>query len=275
METISYRLDHYEILGNMDGFLWWESYAGFARVSKGRCFIESNVLFIEPAIAFSDPGFLIMEYNEALDALPPWSKTPHYCAKFTLKTCRDDKIVCNKNIGKEFKKRNEEVTADFESGQTGLTLNNNTGFREKRAPDYRLGRYEINEGVCGEFRWTTYTNSGRMKIGRGFIRGKILFLDGKTMEESGFSKRQFFKRLSQLPKWEKTPYYCTNYILKPCRNNNVAGGKQYGRSSETSFVKKRLISDTITNGEKAFKKIAEIITGIALYKNRLFKKDRK
>ena len=72
MKATSFKLAHYKILKNIDGTLWWESYAGFARTKNGRCFIESSVLFLKPAIAVSKPGFLIMEYNEALDALPHW-----------------------------------------------------------------------------------------------------------------------------------------------------------------------------------------------------------
>ncbi len=72
MKATSFKLAHYKILENIDGTLWWECYAGFARTKNGRCFIESSVLFLKPAIAVNEPGFLIMEYNEALDALPHW-----------------------------------------------------------------------------------------------------------------------------------------------------------------------------------------------------------
>ena len=67
VKATSYRLAHYKILEKIDGSRWWESYTGFAQTRSGRCFIESNVLFIEPPLDVSESGFLIMEYHEALD----------------------------------------------------------------------------------------------------------------------------------------------------------------------------------------------------------------
>jgi hypothetical protein len=109
----------------------------------------------------------------------------------------------------------------------------------------------------------------RLKVGRGFINGKILFINRKTIEESGFSKREFFNLLKQLPKWKKTPYYCTNYTLKPCQVTKVFSGKQYGRSFREGF---KYVRDRISTDRKTFKKIAEIKTGVTTYKDRFFKR---
>ena len=230
MKGTFYRLVHYKILENIDGTLWWESYTGFARTQSGRCFIESNVLFLEPALDISEPGFLIMEYNEALDALPQWTKTPYYCTNYTLRFCHNDKILSNESIGKGLKKRSEEVTMASEGEQIGFDIDKSMGSGEIKASIYQLGRYKIIEAESGELRWNTYTHLNRLKVGRGFIEGKILFVNGKIIEESEFSKKEFFKRLNQFPKWGKTPYYCTNYTFKPCQKTKVSAGKEYDRS---------------------------------------------
>lgn len=262
----------------MDGTLWWESYTGFARTKSGRCFIESNVLFLEPAIAVSEPGFLIMEYNEALDALPHWTKTPYYCATYKLRPCRDEKIRYDEGVaGKGLKTRSEEAAKAIEGERIGFDKNMGMGPGEKRAFAYRLGRYKIIEAENGELRWNTCTHLDRLKVGRGFIEGKILFLDGKIMEAVRLSKREFLNRLNRLPEWEKTIYYCTHYTLKPCRKNDDFRGKNDGRSFKAHFryAGTSIIAGRKTQGETAFKKIAQITTGITTYKNRFFKRTWK
>ena len=235
----------------MDGALWWESHAGFTRTKNGRCFIESNVLFLEPAVVVREPGFLIKEYNKALEELPQWTKTPYYCTNYTLRSCHNDKILYNESVGKGLKRRAEE-------------------FKTK-ASVYQLGRYKIIEAESGQLRWNTCTHLDRLKVGRGFINGKILFVNRKIIEESGFSKREFFNLLKQLPKWKKTPYYCTNYTLKPCQTSKVFTAKQYGRFFRECF---KYVSDSISTDRKAQgrKKIAEIKTGVTTYTNRFFKR---
>ena len=274
MKVTSYRLAHHKILENMDGNLWWESYTGFTRTKNGKCFIKSNVLFLEPAIVVREPGFLIMEYNEALDELPQWTKTPYYCTNYTLRSCHNDKILYNESVGKGLKKRSEEVTIASEGEQIDFDICKNIGSGEIKFFVYQLGRYKIIEAESGELRWNTCTHLDRLKVGRGFINGKILFVNRKIIEESEFSKKEFFNRLNQLPKWEKTPYYCTNYTLKPCQTTKVFSGKQYGRSFRELFkyVRDSISTDRKAKCRKTFKKIAEIKTGVTTYKNRFFKR---
>lgn len=225
MKETSYKLAHYKITRNMTGTLWWESYAGFARTQSGRCYIESNILFLEPAIDTSEPGFLIMEYNEALDALPKWTKTPYYCTSYTLRSCHGHKILYNMRIGKGLEERTKEITIASEGEQTCFDVDKSTGSGEAETSVYQLGRYKIIETESGELRWYTCTHLNRLRVGKGFIDGKILFVNGKIIEESEFPKREFFERLNQFPEWEKTPYYCTHYTLKPCQKTKVSTGR--------------------------------------------------
>jgi hypothetical protein len=150
------------------------------------------------------------------------------------------------------------------------------GYGEIQASVYQLGRYKIIEAESGELRWNTCTHSARLKLGRGFIEGKILFINGKIIAESEFSTRKFFNQLKLLPKWEKTPYYCTNYTLKPCYRANVSSRNRYGRSFKEHFryARNSTINDRKNYSKKAFKKIAEIMK-FTSYMNYFFKRIRK
>ena len=268
MKSTSYRLAHYKIRENVDGSLWWESYAGFARTQSGRCFIESDVLFFEPAMDVSEPGLLIMEYNEALDALPQWAKTSHYCTNYSLRFCHNDKILSYANIDTELKRWTEEATIVTEGEQIGFATDKSKQPNATIVSIYQLGRYKIIEGVSGELRWNTCTHLNRLKVGRGVIEGKILFINGKTIEESEFSKREFYNQLNRLPKWKKTLYYCTNYNLKLCQKTDAFGVKQSIQKSKVHY--KHLITNRRTHG----KRIAEISTVITTYKNRFLKRKK-
>jgi len=271
MKVSPYRLAHFKVSENIDGSLWWESYTGFARTKSGRCFIESNVLFFEPAIDVSEPGFLMMEYNEALDALPLWTKTQYYCTTYTLRSCcRDERIFFNKRNDSGFRKRVEE---DAISPRGDFEMKRILGCVEMDASVYRLGRYKIIETGSGVLRWHTCTHLNRLKIGKGFIEGKILFVDGKTIDEPEFSKIDFFNRLNKLPKWEKTHYYCTNYTLKPCHKIDARRRKQNARPFNAYLrqAKNRIITDKKPRKKSVFKKIVGIMKQISTYKNRFLK----
>ena len=151
MKAIFYRLAHYKIQENVDGSLWWESYAGFARTQVGRCFIESNVLFFEAAIDINEPSFLIMEYNEALDKLPQWTKTPYHCTHYTLRSCHNDKILGKESISKGLNRRTEEITIAPAGEKIGSVIDKTMGSVEIKASIYQLGKYEIIETI--NFNW--------------------------------------------------------------------------------------------------------------------------
>ena len=269
MKATSYRLAHYKLLENIDGSLWWESYAGFARTQSGKCFIESNILFLEPAIVVSEPGFLIMEYKETLEKMPHWTKTPYYCTHYTLRFCPDDKILSIERINKGLRERTEEKTIDPAGEKIGYVVDKTIGSFEVKSISYQLGRYEIIEAENEGFQWNTCTHLNRLKVGRGVIEGKILFINGKTIEESEFSKREFYNRLNRLPKWKKTPFYCTNYNLKPCQKTEASILKQSARNPKVPY------EHQITDRKTHSRSIAGLRTVIAIYKNRFFKRIKK
>jgi len=136
-----------------------------------------------------------------------------------------------------------------------------------------LGRYKIIETGSGVLRWHTCTHLNRLKIGKGFIEGKILFVDGKTIDASEFSKKEFFNRLIQFSKWEKTLYYCTGYTLKPCQKIDTHRRKQNTLSfnAHLRYGENSIITDKQPHRKTAGKKIAGIMKQISTYKNRFLK----
>jgi hypothetical protein len=217
----------------------------------------------------------IMEYNETLDALPLWTKTQYYCTTYILRSCcRDERVLYNEHTDKKSRKEGEEGAIASEGG---FEMNRILGSVEIDASVYRLGRYKIIETGSSELRWHTCTHPNRLKVGKGFIEGEILFVDGKTIDASEFPKKEFFNRLNKLPKWEKTHYYCTNYTLKPCQKIDARRRKQNARSfnAHLRHAKNRIITDKKPRRKSVFKKIAGIMKQISTYKNRFFKGIRK
>jgi len=269
MKGTIYRLNNYKILELIDGTLWWESYAVFARTQSGRCFIESDILFLAPAIDISEPGFLIMEYNEALNILPQWTNTPYYCSNFIFRSCRNDNILPYESIGKGLKEESEEAAFATAREQNDLGPASKIGFDGGKDSVYRLGRYKIIESKSGDLRWHTCTHLNRLKFGHCFVQGKILFLGRKIINESEFSQREFFNCLKQLPKWSKTPYYCTNYTLKPCQTTTAFKGNKFGRYFRdiSNLTPKKINLDKNGLHEKIYTTVSEIAAGIIKYKH--------
>ena len=225
MKEKIFRLGSYKILENLDESLSWESYAGFGRTQTGRCSIESHILFLGRAIGLNESGFLIMEYDEALNTLPQWVKTPYYCTGFKLRLCCNNKIISTQSISKKLEKQSRDI--HLVTKEKKLGLDNKIRPKNLKASVYKLGRYKIIDSENGELRWCTFSHCNRLRIGKAFIRGEILFLNGEIIAESRFSRKEFLRLLSLLPIWEETIYYCTNYSLKLCRKKMLVSGIEF------------------------------------------------
>lgn len=226
MMKISYRLGQYEIIENENGDLWWECYAHFATTNSGKCFVAGNILFLEPYSKISEPGYLILEYNELLNKLPQWEKTKYYCSTYTIRSCKTGRTP----PGNEISSRARE---EAKSGTHNVTTETGTGRGKTEQSDeansisYRLAQYEIIENESGELWWKAHAGLGRVRHGKCFIEDGMLFIgastkaDLKKPSESGFLRREFLKNLNQLPKWEKTEYYCSSYTLRLCKTGRI------------------------------------------------------
>jgi hypothetical protein len=78
---------------------------------------------------------------------------------------------------------------------------------------YRLGQYKIIEKHNGVLRWESYGGFSSVRGGKCFIEGDILFLGASETKEHGYLLLEFKEHLDQLPRWEKTKYYCPSYTI--------------------------------------------------------------
>jgi hypothetical protein len=212
MKTISYRLGLYKITEHENGDLSWECYSGFTRTRHGKCFISGNILFLEPHNEIGEPGHLLMEYSELLNALPRWTRTKYYCSGYTMRACKRAEAPPQKDTAEH----REEAASDVSAETAGSSRIKSESPDETRAISYRLARYKIVEKQNGELWWETAAGLGRVKIGKCFIQGNILFIAAGEADEPGPLKREFLANLNGLPKWEKTEYYCSGYTMRTC-----------------------------------------------------------
>jgi hypothetical protein len=73
---------------------------------------------------------------------------------------------------------------------------------------YRLGEYQITEYQGGVLWWSAHHGFAEQRSGRCFIYEDILMFGQFSNKEDGFLKREFLRRLRELPIWNKTKFYC-------------------------------------------------------------------
>ncbi|ETR68378.1 MAG: hypothetical protein OMM_10591 [Candidatus Magnetoglobus multicellularis str. Araruama] len=91
---------------------------------------------------------------------------------------------------------------------------------------YKLLQYEIIQNDFGDIWWEFHTGFGEIKRGKCFIKGDILILDAGKFEEPGFLMLEYHEKLSRLPIWKKTKYYCQNPSIYSCRTNKKVNLQQ-------------------------------------------------
>lgn len=87
-----FRIGQYRISIDDNHTISWQTPGGMDRIIGGRCFIESNILFFEPA----GDGELKQDKQEFLkngSRLPQWNSTIAWCRHSVLRSCRDDQPI--------------------------------------------------------------------------------------------------------------------------------------------------------------------------------------
>lgn len=265
----SYRLGRYRIIEDQYGQLQWESYFGFARTRTGRCFIAGNILFLEPSTEIDEPGYLIGEYKQFVDRLPQWTKTKYYCSFYTMKACDAGTTLPLKTIGSQTPAKMEAVTNGLKTQVTNTLESGVNLSRHTKAVCYRLAHYKIIDDERGGLWWKSYAGLGRLKSGTCLLEGDILFIGHPENEEVG-ARRKFVEHLRQLPKWEKTKYYCFRYTLQTCNPGTARSADAIGkRSGEwTKRATNRLISE-MCNAVIRLRHIGGTDAGFKKYINRI------
>ncbi len=193
-----YRLAEYKISEDEDGHIWWETHSGFCSVKTGRCFVNGNILFIEPGHTSEENGFLKGEFLDQLNRLPKWAKTNYYCTSFNIVKCKTDQ---NRKLSSRNNKFSQPTTQEDVS--------------------YRLGQFEIIEKKDGELLWKSYSGRRTIKIGKGYVDGNILFFRRGEAEKTKIIKKVFLERLFLLPTWGKTNLFCQHHTLYSCETNTI------------------------------------------------------
>lgn len=113
---------------------------------------------------------------------------------------------------------------------------------------YGLGRFEIIEKKNGEIWWETHAGFGRLRAGKCFIVGEILFIGPYKTEKPGFLKGEFIEHLNKLPKWEKTKYYCSSYSIYNCKTGRMS--RNFGAGED--LRSKTKTKNNFSNKEKFY-----------------------
>jgi len=240
----AYRLGQYRIIEDLYGQLRWDSYFGFARTKTGRCFIAGTVLFLEPSTEIDEPGFLIDEYKQLVDRLPQWTKTKYYCPFYTMNSCNAGTTMPLKTVGSQTPEGREAVTNGLKTQARNALQSGANLSRHTKEVCYRLAHYKIIDDERGGLWWMTYAGLGRLKSGTCFVEGDILFIGHSEKEEAG-TRKKFVEYLRQLPKWEKTNYYCSRYALQTCDPGKTGSAEAISKPSGewTKKTTNSLVSD--------------------------------
>jgi hypothetical protein len=213
MQNTAYRLADYKVIENNHGDLWWETHIGLGSLKSGKCFINEDILFIEPS-DITGPGFLKGEFLDHLNKLPKWERTKYYCASYKIYKCQS---ASRKPLFEGVKSRlqDEAILRKNELIQKEAPKATRKSIKaDTTAPiSYKLGRYKITEINNGQLFWKSPGGSGSLEKGRCHIKGSILFLEAGETELSSLLKSEFRQQLNRLADWERTEYFCPSYTI--------------------------------------------------------------
>jgi hypothetical protein len=212
----------------------------------GRCFVRGNILFIKPGHKSEENGYLKGEFLDQINRLSKWEKTKYYCTGFNIVKCKAD--------------------------QNQKTLSVNNRFPQQTTQDdvsFRLGQFEIVEKRGRKLLWKSYSGRADIKVGKAFVDDNILFLGHSESEITGIPKKDFLERISLLPLWERTDYYCHRYSLYSCETDTICFGfdenvllnkdendtgpfKNHSPQIESNLMQKNATENFVKNYSKTF-----------------------
>lgn len=232
----AYRLGEYKITADTYGDLRWEMHSGFGSLKVGRCFINGDILFLQPS-KMTKPGYLKGEFLDHLKKLPQWRNTGFYCTSYRIHECEPVRGPA----GEQDNQRSSDKAEAAEIRNDGT---------ESEKPSYRLGRYEIVEANHGRISWKTFSGAGGVNAGTCHLSGDILFIGPREADVAGLTKRQFMQRRMRLPAWQKTQYYCPQYAMYHTRTGALWRGSTEDRPAKID-AQRRHAADTTSTGRTA------------------------
>jgi hypothetical protein len=133
---------------------------------------------------------------------------------------------------------------------------------------YGLGRFEIIEKKNGEIWWEAHAGFGRLRAGKCFIAGEILFIGPYKTEKPGFLIGEFIEHLNKLPKWEKTKHYCSSYSIYNCKTGRMSRNFGEGEDLEKKTKTKNNFGNKIKIYEETITKPIILTTVIEKFKEK-------
>ena len=133
---------------------------------------------------------------------------------------------------------------------------------------YRLGRFEIIEKKNNEIWWETHAGFGRLRAGKCFIVGEVLFIGPYQTEEPGFLIGEFIEHLNKFPKWEKTKHYCSSYSIYNCKTGKISRNFGTGEDLRNKTKTKNNFDNKKKFYEETITKPINITTVIAKFKEK-------
>ena len=134
---------------------------------------------------------------------------------------------------------------------------------------YRLGQYKIIEKHNGGLWWESYGGFSSVRGGKCFIEGDILFLGASETKEHGYLLLEFKEHLDQLPRWQKTKYYCPSYTIYSCKTGRrcLLEEREKELDKGTGRIKNNVYAE-VTKGRGIVPKQSEVMEAIAKIKGR-------
>ena len=248
MKAKTYRLDEYKIIQFDTGQLMWEAHFGFGQFQTGRCFAKGSILFIGPA-ENRENGFLKGEFLDDLKRYPQWIGTKYFCIGFDIKHCKNGKRLTIKELmwwtlchsSGEGVKIHRDASRNFSNSAATEKVKENV--------EYRLQQDEIIVRTDGQIVSRTFTRSNFVKSGNCFILENILFIGLQQNEPFALNKRQFIVKLCQLPRWDRTNFFCKRFSLNACYPDSMLQGEWKRLQRWESVTKNGARNDCVTNSE--------------------------
>ena len=216
MNESIYRLGEYLIREYENGLLRWETHFNFGVQRSGKCYIFGNILILGNW-SHEESGYLQLEFSELLQKLPVWNGTHYYCFASELSDVSTGQSLMN----------------DFLERYIALTRSTGSKPLMNMSPGmFRLGRYQITVNDNGEVSWQTYGGLNRVVGGRCVFESGILFMDEQEYEGDQ-SKREFLKKLTQLPKWDNSAAWCRSLVLRACQHKQSENSGSIAHNQDT------------------------------------------
>ena len=212
-----YRLGEYRITVYDNGLLQWEKLFNFGVQRSGKCFILGNILIIGHW-DHEEAGYLQLEFSEKLQKLPFWNKTLYYCFSSELLDVSTGQSLTNDFL--------ERYIALISSTGSKPLMNLSPGM-------FRLGRYQITIDDNGKVSWQTYEGLDRVVSGPCAVESGLLLIGPKEHDDSYLSKREFLKKLNQLPKWDKSVAWCRSLVLRTCQHKQSENSGSIAHNQDT------------------------------------------